>query len=344
MKIKQTHAPFLPRKVSGRFSNVYIDDHAKVEDHEHLLGSLRMFLRALPLLFRRDCPQTKKNWVHVDDQQEHHAETVTWFGHATCLIKTDKVAILTDPVFESPSMLYRRKMPAVAGEQLPAIDVVLISHNHRDHLDKKTIQWLYKKHDPLFLVPQGDKALLQRWGITKVEECMWWQQFVVNDITYTFVPAWHWSQRGLFDRNKSLWGGWVIQDAARTIYFAGDTAYNRHYFDAIAQQFPCIDLALVPIGPGEPDALMRRSHVNPEQAGQLFLDVGARVLLPIHWGTFQFGFDQFDAPVLRLQKWWDFVMCDRPGYELLLAPVAKVIRLDKRNSCSDTHDQNRQKS
>lgn len=344
MKIKPSHYPFLPRHQSGRFSNVHIDDHTKEEDHEHLLGSLRMFVSALPLLFRRDCPETKKSWVCLQEQQEHHTETVTWFGHATCLIKTDKATILTDPVFESPSFLYRRKMPAVQAAQLPTLDVVLISHNHRDHLDKKTLQWLHKEKDPLFLVPQGDKALLRKWGITKVEECLWWEQVALNEMVYTFVPAWHWSQRGLFDRNKSLWGGWVIQDTLNTIYFAGDTAYNRPYFDAIAQQFPYIDLALIPIGPGEPDTLMRRSHVNPEQAGQLFLDVGARKMLPIHWGTFQFGFDRFDTPIKRLKQWWDAVMCDRSGYELLLAPVGRVIRLDRKSSCSDTHDQNHQKS
>ncbi len=344
MKIKPSHYPFLPRHQFGRFSNVHLDDSIKIEDHEHLLGSLRMFFSALHVLFRKDCQESKKKWICQEGERVHDVQAVTWYGHATCLIKTEKVSILTDPVFESLSVLYKRKVPNLELAHLPAIDVVLVSHNHRDHLDKKTIQRLSVEHDPFFLVPQGDKKLLQAWGITKVEEFLWWEKIILNETAFTFVPAWHWSQRALFDRNKSLWGGWVMQDAQSTIYFAGDTAYNKKYFDAIARQFPCIDLALLPIGPGEPEDLMRRSHVNAEQAGQLFLDVGARAFLPIHWGTFQFGFDHFDTPIKRLIQWWNTVMSGRPGYELLLAPVGKAVHLERKNSCSDTRDQNHQKS
>lgn len=345
MKIKPTHYPFLPIYKHGRFGNVFVDEVDRVEEHEDLFGSLKMFIHALPLLFRKDCTDTKQAWWQLEQEQPCALSSVTWLGHATCLIKTPRASILTDPVFGSLSFLYKRKLPKIQHQHIPRVDVVLISHNHRDHLDKKTIMWLHKEKDPLFLVPQGDKACFERWGISKVQECLWWEQIVFNEVTYTFVPAWHWSQRGVFDRNRSLWGGWMIQDAKKTIYFAGDTAYNQAYFTAIAHHFPSIDLALLPIGPGDPDHLMRRSHVNAELAGKLFLDCGARMLLPIHWGTFQFGHDRFDAPIKRLEAWWHHVIHGRPGYELLLSPVGKKVHLlDRKSSCLDMHDQNHQKS
>ncbi len=345
MHKKSVNPPFLPAYRHGRFANVFLDQHDLHEEHENLWRSIKMFFHALPLLFRKDCSHTKASWSHLQQKQACSTPSVTWLGHATCLIKTVHSTILTDPVFGSLSLFYKRKLPKVDHHLLPDLDVVLISHNHRDHLDKKTIMWLHRHKNPLFLVPQGDKKLFASWGITNAQECTWWDSVVHNDVTYTFVPAWHWSQRGVFDRNRSLWGGWVIEAAGQTVYFAGDTAYNQSYFTAIAQQFPAIDLALVPIGPGDPEHLMRRSHVNAELAGQLFLDSGARCLLPIHWGTFQFGHDRFDAPIKRLEAWWNCVMRGRPGYELLLAPVGKVVHfLDKKSFCSDTHGQNHQKS
>lgn len=345
LKTKPDHYPFLPHVRGGRFANIFIHDHDKHEDHEHLLGSLHMFLHALPSLFKKDCCHTKQAWIGDQTTTQALEPSVTWFGHATCLVNLPQAKVITDPVFGSLSFLYKRKLPHIAKEHVSTIDVVLISHNHRDHLDRKSIQWLHKEKDPIFLVPQGDKQLLERWGITKVQELMWWESLTLNNTTYTFVPAWHWSQRTLFDRNRSLWGGWMIQDAQTTIYFAGDTAYNKDYFTAIAQQFPCIDLALLPIGPGKPEHLMRRSHINAELAGQVFLDVHARLMLPIHWGTFQFGHDRFSDPIKKLTGWWDCVMKDRPGYGLLLAPVGMTLHLlDRKNSYSSMHDQNHQKS
>jgi L-ascorbate metabolism protein UlaG (beta-lactamase superfamily) len=149
------------------------------------------------------------------------------------------------------------------------------------------------------MVPQGDKGWLQAAGFPAVHEFTWWQEHG----PFTFLPARHWSQNGVFDCNKSLWGSWMIRHGNHSIYFAGDTAYSNH-FSAIASEFNNITVALMPIGPCEPDPAMRKSHVDSAQAVQGFIDLQAHHFVPMHWGTFPFGTDHFATPIERLQAAW----------------------------------------
>ena len=232
-------------------------------------------------------------------------------------------------------------MPFIDCEKLPSIDVVLVSHNHRDHMDASSISRLVKRDNPMFLVPEGDKKWFLNRGYTRVEEHMWWETSEIKGVDMTFVPAWHWSQRGFFDHNSSLWGGWVISTNKYTVYFAGDTAYEETYFSAIKQVFPQIDVAIMPIGPGDPREFMHRSHMNAEEAGQAFLDCGANYFIPMHWGTFYFGIDMFISPIERIRAWWkkndDFL-----PQRLCLLKMCQQFHLEHhKNSDSDMHGQSR---
>ena len=168
-----------------------------------------------------------------------------------------------------------------------------------------------------FLVAQGDKSWLEKKGFIDVFEHEWWQPFIFNKsgqdaITCTFLPANHWSARGLFDRNKSLWGSWMISTSAHTLYFAGDTAYSSH-FSAIANEFPTINCALMPIGPQEPHIWMRKTHLDAAQAVQAFIDLKADHFIPMHWGTFQFGLDMHGDPLHKLHAaWQDKALLESP--------------------------------
>lgn len=230
---------------------------------------------------------------------------ITWIGHATFLIQCAGKNILTDPVFFDISRLFRRLLPpGIMLDALPPIDYVLISHNHWDHVDLYSLQQLQKRNKDLqILVPIGDKAWFTRQGFAQVTEHTWWQQSVHSDITFTFLPALHWSGRGLFDTNKSLWGSWMMGAADATLYFGGDTAFGNH-FEQIAREFPNIDCALLPIGPCEPHAWMQRMHMNSKQAVKAFAVLNARHFIPMHWGTFPFGYDQFDEPIQQLLQAW----------------------------------------
>ncbi len=231
------------------------------------------------------------------------ADHITWIGHASFLLSINGLNILTDPVFGDLTFLLQRfSEPGIHFSQLPKIDIVLLSHNHRDHMDSATLKALYSQTNCHFYVPFGDKAWFDSRGMSaRVTECMWWQDISHNGLKLTFLPARHWSQRGLFDRNASLWGSWMIQES---IYFAGDTAYSDH-FKEIAYYFPDIEVALLPIGPCEPRKWMKTTHMDAADAGKAFLDLGAHIFIPMHWGTYGFGIDDLMLPIVRLNDWWN---------------------------------------
>lgn len=245
--------------------------------------------------------------------QRSYGLEITWVGHSTFLIQICGINILTDPIFGNLSLLFPRILPpGIDLEKLPSIDFVIISHNHRDHMDAKSLYSLKQHPEISFLVPYGDKLWFDRRGFNRVFENMWWdkQTFICNNlvnkpvIEFTFLPAYHWSQRNLFDYNRSLWGSWMIKINGILIYFAGDTAYSDH-FKVICEEFDPIDIAIMPIGPCEPRPWMKKSHVNAEEAGQAFLDLKASHFIPMHWGTYYFGIDSFSAPYDRFVKWWN---------------------------------------
>ena len=219
--------------------------------------------------------------------------TATWLGHSTFLLEIDGLRILTDPIFGSAGLVFSRAVPApIAPEALPPIDIVLISHAHFDHLDRASLRALGRRFGrrTLFLVPTGAAKHVPR-ECERVVELGWWEAVTVEGIDFAFVPGHHWHQRGLFDVNESLWGGWCVLGSRRA-YFAGDTG-SFGGFDVIGRVIGGFDLALLPLGAYEPRWINASQHVNPEEAVQAFLDLRARHFVGMHWGTF----DMTDEPL-----------------------------------------------
>ena len=240
-------------------------------------------------------------------RQRAGTPTVTFVGHATLLIQLDGVNVLTDPQWSeraSPlSFAGPRRLtpPGLAFEHLPPIHVVLISHDHYDHLDVETVRRLALTHRPRFLAPLGMKAWFAAIGITDVEEMDWWDARRAGDVTLTLVPAQHWGQRTPWDMNRRLWGGWVVAGRERRLYFAGDTAYFDGFKEIAARLGP-FDVAALPIGAYLPPVIMKPGHLDPGQALDAFLDVRARAMVPIHFGTFDLADEPLEEPPRLLAK------------------------------------------
>ena len=222
---------------------------------------------------------------------------VTWLGHATFLVQLDGVSLLVDPALRPKIAggVRRNVPPGVPIEKLPPIDAVLVTHSHYDHLDAPTIE---RVRAPV-VAGLGLERLFRDRGLFATE-LGWWSSTRVGPVRVTFVPAQHWSRRGLFDTNRTLWGGFVIEGIGATVYHSGDTAYFAGFAE-IGRRFPSIDAALLPIGAYDPAWFMETMHVNPEQALQAFVDLGARTFVAMHWGTFKLADEPLDEPPRRLE-------------------------------------------
>ena len=232
---------------------------------------------------------------------------VTFIGHATFLIQTAAGNILTDPMYSDRAGPFgllgprRVRQPAVRFDDLPPISTVLLSHNHYDHCDRATLARLAKRFDPLVITPIGNGALVKSTGLRKVEELDWWQDAKTSTLPLTLTPAHHFSARTPFDRNRALWGGFLLVAGGRRIFFAGDSAYAPHFLE-IRQRLGPIDLALIPIGAYEPRWFMSAVHMNPAEAVQAHLDLGSPRSIGMHFGTFQLTNEGIDEPVRALDE------------------------------------------
>jgi L-ascorbate metabolism protein UlaG (beta-lactamase superfamily) len=233
---------------------------------------------------------------------------ITWIGHATFLIQVDGVNILTDPIFFDVSFFFPRiAPPGIPPEKLPKIDYLLISHDHRDHMEKRSLHKLVS-HNPVVLVPQGLGKRLNRRGFKNVFEHNWGDKFKIQtgshkNLTFTFLPAAHWAGCNIFNMHKSKYGSWMIEHESHTIYFAGDTSYDNH-FKEIGSEFKNIDTSILPIGPVEPRHIIANSHIDAEEAFKAFKDLMAKNFIPMHWGTFQLGGERFLSPLETLKATW----------------------------------------
>jgi N-acyl-phosphatidylethanolamine-hydrolysing phospholipase D len=229
--------------------------------------------------------------------------SVTWIGHASTLVQAGGLNVLTDPVFSeraSPVQFAgprRAQPPGVALADQPPVDVVLISHNHYDHLDRASVVKLDRRGQgrTLFLVPLGNKAWMEAQGIRHVVELDWWDKHVVGATAFQLVPVQHWSARSLGDRNQTLWGGWVARGPDLHWYFSGDTGYSTYFAETRARGGP-VDLALLAIGAYEPRWFMREQHMDPAEAVRAHQDLGARRSIAVHWGTFALTDEPLDQP------------------------------------------------
>ena len=229
----------------------------------------------------------------------------TFIGHSTFLIQTERSAILTDPVFTTHAGPFGRLGPrrvrraAHAIADLPAVDLVLLSHNHYDHMQPASLRELDARFGPAFLTTLGNARFLRRIGLRRVSELDWWSREQVGDVEVTCTPAQHFSARGPRDRNRTLWGGFGLTVAGKTIYFAGDTGYCGHFVE-IGARLPAIDAAFIPIGAYEPRWFMAPVHVNPEESVRVHRDCRARVSVAMHFGTFRLSDEGIDDPVTDL--------------------------------------------
>ncbi len=265
----------------------------------------------LHALFADQSPTTTALPVVHDQRATATAQAgelaVTWVGHATTLLRLDGQNILTDPQFSPRASPFSwigpsRQTPlpfTIAA--LPHIDVVVISHNHYDHLDEASVLALNRQAGgpPLFLVPAGLADWFQQRGISNTDSLAWWQSRRHGALTATAVPAHHWSGRGLFDRNHSHWSGWVLRSGGHAVFFAGDTGYSAD-FKEIGTRLGPFDLALLPVGAYAPRDFMQEQHIDPDEAVAIHREVRAKQSLAIHWGTFRLSDEALDAPLRDL--------------------------------------------
>lgn len=232
---------------------------------------------------------------------------VTWLGHSTFLIRYQGKTLLTDPILSkraSPLSFAGPKRLAplpYKPEDLPPIDVVIISHNHYDHLDLETVRAL--GDDPRYIVPLGLKKWFVDNGIAaaQVDELDWWESRSLDGMALTATPSQHWSGRGAFDRYDSLWAAWRIDIGDFSVWFGGDTGYNPIQFRETADRLGPVDLALIPIGAYAPRWFMKSSHVNPEEAIDIHHDIKSTLSIGMHWSTFQLSAEPLDEPRQKLQ-------------------------------------------
>jgi L-ascorbate metabolism protein UlaG (beta-lactamase superfamily) len=230
---------------------------------------------------------------------------VTFIGHATVLIQSSAGNVLIDPVFSrraSPLSFagpQRVRAPGVRFDDLPPISLVLLSHNHYDHCDLAALQQLERRFHPLVVTLLGNGSLLRSAGITQVEELDWWESATSVPLRVTVTPAQHFSARGPFDRNRALWGGFLVEVGGQRILHAGDSGYGPHFLE-MGKRLGRIDLAFIPIGAYQPRWFMKDIHMNPAEAVQAHLDLAASRSVAIHFGTFQLTPEGIDQPVREL--------------------------------------------
>jgi L-ascorbate metabolism protein UlaG (beta-lactamase superfamily) len=233
--------------------------------------------------------------------------SVTFIGHATFLIQTAGGNVLTDPMYSERAGPFnligprRVRQPAVRFDDLPAIAAVLLSHNHYDHCDLATLRKVARRFDPVVLTPVGNTRLIRSAGIRRVVELDWWDQAEAAGSHITLTPARHFAARTPFDRNRALWGGFMLHSRDLRIYFAGDTAYAGLFHD-IRNRLGPVDLALLPIGAYEPRWFMQSVHMNPEEAVQAHLDLAAAQSIGMHFGTFPMAMEGIDEPLRALEE------------------------------------------
>jgi len=248
--------------------------------------------------------ETSNGWKDIKLNQKNFG---VWVGHSTFYLNNGDLDILTDPIFSEraspikfagPKRLIKTPLKV---SDINNIDIVIISHNHYDHLDIPSLKSIQKKFpNVIFLVPIGDKDLLRKYNLNNIYEFNWWESFTYKDTKFTFTPTQHWSARGIFDRNKSLWGGWFIETESLKLFHAGDTGYSND-FKAIKAKLGSPDYAFIPIGAYDPEWFMGESHVDPEDAVRIMEDLGNPDSFGMHWGTFSLTSEDTIEPKERLE-------------------------------------------
>ena len=247
----------------------------------------------------------KLNVIPITEFDKSNNQLV-WLGHASFLIRFEGINFITDPMFfDIPTTKREIGLPCEI-DSIKNLDYLLLSHDHRDHFDVKSIKKLIENNFNMeALIPLGMKKLFQKNKLAKIQtqEAGWYQSYKINkDIKIVFLPANHWGRRGLFDFNKTLWGGFLLISKTKKLYFSGDTAYDDILFKEIHKEFGDIDICLLPIGAYSPSFIMKQSHTTPEEANQIFKDLHGKIFIPMHYGTYDLSDEPLGEPIKRLEQ------------------------------------------
>ena len=285
---------------NGKFTGVYDSS-----THMNLFKILKW------KLFSKDRTPFKQTTppkpVHMPEKLMQKEDFICWLSHASFLVQLGRKRILIDPVF-GDIPFYTRQIPfPYHAEELGKIDFLLISHVHYDHLDILSIKAI-ESEKPKALLPLYMTSLIHRHVPSlQTVELDWYESFEEEGLKITLVPAKHWGRRGLFDKNRTLWGGYILQHKGITIYFAGDTAKGDH-FSEIGKRFD-IDFALLPIGAYKPEFIMKHNHLNPQEAYDAFEQLGAKWMIPMHYGSYKLTDEPLDEPL----QWMEQIAAEHPG-------------------------------
>jgi len=261
--------------------------------------------------------------VHSPEKLLQKEDFICWLSHASFLIQLGGRRILIDPVFGDIPFYKRQVKAPYSVEELWKVDYLLISHVHYDHFDTRSLKMIEDKH-PTAVLPLHMTSVFHKTAPSiTTRELDWYASCEEEGFSITLVPAKHWGRRGIFDKNRALWGGYVLQYDGTCIYFAGDTAPGDH-FEEISRRFD-IDYALLPIGAYRPEFIMKYNHLNPQEAFEAFIQLGAKKLIPMHYGTFKLTDEPLDEPLQWMQK----IAEKHPG-KVCFLKVGEVYKVPKR--------------
>ena len=253
----------------------------------------------------------------------NNKDVIVWLGHASFFIRINGICILTDPVFYNSGAAKRKSPLPFDANQLRNIDYILISHDHRDHLDKKSLQLIFSnsKHPEILAGLRMEEWFDKMLKDPKVQTAGWYQQYDTDTskIKIFFMPARHWSRRRIWDTNKHLWGSFVIEANGKKIFFGGDSGYGSH-FEQTGKLFNGIDICIMGIGAFKPEWFMSSNHTSPSDAARASNEMNAKQFIPMHYGTFDFSYEPLGEPVeiLKNEK-----LLNKLNAELIILPAGK---------------------
>lgn len=259
--------------------------------------------------------KNNRDFIHASE------DLIVWLGHATFFMRLNGISFLTDPVFYDLSFIKRHAELPCKVSDLENIDYILLSHGHRDHFDKKSMRMVFKNNPGAkVLLPLEMGEFFQKKQYS-FEEAAWYQQYnTQKEVEVYFMPAKHWSRRGLTDFNKTLWGSFVIKFGNRSLFFAGDTSYGEH-FKGIGEFFPELDYCLMPIGAYKPAYIMKQSHLSPHEALQAFKDLGGKSFIPMHYATYDLSDEPPGEPKRIIEK-------EKRNFEINILSIGEELLID----------------
>jgi L-ascorbate metabolism protein UlaG (beta-lactamase superfamily) len=301
-KLKTLETPF-------KWLGTPIDNKGRIVNEEvPFINSFRKLLKWQTMRNPQKFEKKHERWhLPIDDRGDFlttKEDCIVWLGHSSFFIRISNITILIDPVFFNVSFLKRKLEFPVSPYLFKEIDYILISHDHRDHCDEKSLKILANNNPTAtYLTGLGMVPLLKQFtGSNKIQAAGWYQKYdIISELQICFTPSKHWGRRHLNDMNCRLWGGFVIQNGDKTIYFSGDSGYGKH-FSELAEIFPAIDYAIIGIGAYKPLFFMSQIHLSPAEAIQAFKDLKAKEMIPMHHGTFDLSDEPLSDPIKTLQK------------------------------------------